>query len=247
MRFKVLFLSAIAVFTLSSATVFAQNDSIPKTERVRSHSARRTVNKALAKQKPRVSTEFGLAVLGKYSFIDVVPVDAFPHKITTNFGVGASLQFRVNFGRYFGFQPEVQYAFSILKFRSTNGAHSPIKVKDNLVQMPLLLSLRLGIVDINFGPVFRLMDNNNYVLTNPADKSTQQLRIGNIMPLVTYAAGVSVKLPKNMVIDLRYMGQFKDIKSANEFLWTLDQTKQEKAERFRTRNSSIQLRFGFIF
>lgn len=247
MRFKVLFLSAIAVFALSSATVFAQNKSATEVERVRTSSARRTVNRALAKQRPRVTTEFGLAVLGKYSFIDVVPVDEFPHTVTTNFGVGASLQFRVNFGRFFGFQPEVQYAFSILKFRSTNGAHGTIKVKENLVQMPLLLSLRLGIVDINFGPVFRLMDNNNYLLTDPADKSTQQLRIGNIMPLVTYAAGVSVKLPKNMMIDLRYTGQFKDIKSTNEFLWTLDQVKQPKAEKFRTRNSSIQLRFGFIF
>jgi hypothetical protein len=214
---------------------------------VRSGSARRTVNRALAKRQPKVSTEFGLGILGKYSFLNVVPVGEFPHSITTNFGIGASIQFRINFGRFFGFQPEVQYAFSKLKFQSTNNSYSAIKARENLIQIPLLFSIRAGIVDFNFGPVFRLMDNCNYTLTDPVDKSTRLCYLGNIMPLVTYAAGVGIKLPKKMMIDIRYTGQFRDIKSCNEFLWTLDEKKQPKADKFRTRNSSIQLRFGVVF
>lgn len=200
------------------------------------------------RKSAKVSTEFGLGILGKYTFLDVVPIGDFPHNVTTNFGVGASLQFRLNFGKFVGIQPEVQYAFSTLKFKSTNGAYdSPIKVKENLVQMPILLSFKVGIVYFNAGPVFRLMDNPTYTLTNHADNTTSQFNLGNLTPLISYAAGVGIKLPKGTMVDLRYTGQFKDIKTTNAFLGTLDVTKQATAHEFRTRNSGIQLRFGFVF
>ena len=211
--------------------------------------ARGTANQKSRKQQKstKISTEFGLGVLGKYTFLDVAPIGDFPHSVTTNFGIGASLQFRLNFGKFFGIQPEVQYAFSKLKFKSTNGAYDTVKVKENLVQMPVLMSLKVGIVYFNFGPVFRLMDNPTYTLTNFADNSTSQYNLGNLIPLITYAAGVSVKLPKNIMVDIRYTGQFKDIKTTNAFLGTLDISKQATAHEFRTRNSGVQLRLGFVF
>ena len=248
MRYRFFILSVIIAFALSSATAFAQNKPDEKTQRMSSSSARKTVNKALSKREPKVTTQFGLGVVGKYTFLEALPVGEFPHSISTNFGIGASLQFRLNLGKFFAIQPEILYTFSKLKFQSTKEeTYSPIKVNESLVQMPLLLSFRAGIVYFNFGPVFRLVDNCYYTLTNATDNSVEQRTIGEITPAVTYAAGVSVKMPKNMMIDLRYTGQFADIKTPNEFIWTLDEAKQPTADQFRTRNSTVQLRFGFLF
>lgn len=248
MRYRFFVLSIIIAFVLSSATAFAQSEPDKEIKRVSSNSARKTVNKALKKKEPKVSTQFGLGVVGKYTFLETLPIGEFPHNVSTNFGIGASLQFRLNLGKFFAIQPEVLYTFSKLKFRSTTEkAYRPIKVNESLVQMPLLLSFRASIVYFNFGPVFRLLDNSYYTLSSTSDNSAEQRTIGEVTPAVTYAAGISVKLPKNMMIDLRYTGQFTDIKTPNEFIWTLDKAKQPAADQFRTRNSTVQLRFGFLF
>ena len=204
-------------------------------------------NKSKPQKTTKVSTEFGLGVLGKYTFLDIMPVGDFPHTVTANFGVGASLQFRLNFGKHFGLQPEVQYSYSKIKFTSTNGAYDSVKVKDNLVQMPVLLSFRMSVVSLNFGPVFRLADNPTYLLSNEEDNTLVQQQLLNLVPLVAYTAGFSIKLSKKMEIDVRYMGQFKDIKETNAFLGTLVKAKQPTAHEFRTRCQSVQLRFGVVF
>ena len=197
---------------------------------------------------PKVTTEFGLGVMGQYSFLETVPIGNFPHNITTNVGYGASLQFRLNIGRFFGIQPEIVFFGSKLKFSSTqNDYKTPIDVKENLLQMPLLLSLRFAMVRINAGPVFRLSDKGSYLLSKSTDDAIEQREIGMLYPMVTYAAGVSVKLLGRMIVDLRYAGQFTDIKTQNAFIWTLDENKQPEAHYFRTRNSSVQLRVGVVF
>jgi hypothetical protein len=162
---------------------------------------------------------------------------------------GAALQFRLNIGRSFGFQPEISYARSDLRISDAGGSSLyNIKVKSNIVQIPMLLSFRAAMFRFNFGPVFTLMDNATYQLPIPnEDNQFETVTVGKIYPTITYAAGISVKFAKVMMLDVRYASQFMDIKSENEFLWTLDQSKQGEAWKFRTRTQSVQLRFGVVF
>ena len=246
MRYRFL-ISTIIAFALSSATAFAQSDYDSYDYRVNANYARQTVNKALANQQPRVTTEFGLGIGARYNFFDVIDMKgAFSPNITMNLSYGAALQFRLNIGRTFGIQPEISYAYSTVKLKGGE-IGSTIKAKSNLVQIPFLLSFRIAIVRINFGPVFTVMDNPSYMLPDLTEDSIKTCYLGNLYPAVTYAAGLSFKLPKNMMIDVRYADQFKDIKKVNEFLWTLDANKQSEPITFRTRTRSVQLRFGLVF
>ena len=190
--------------------------------------------------EPLVRTEFGLGVGLQYPWMKVKGSEGLTATFSPGLGYGAGLQFRICIGKVFGIQPEVTYAYSTIKIEDpTNGLS--VKARSNLVQMPVLISLRAAMFRFNFGPVITLMDNPYYNVEG------EKAYMGRIFPTVTYAAGVSVKFAKCMMIDLRYTGQFTDIKSHNEYIWTFDEVKQPEAQKFRTRNSSVQLRFGYVF
>ena len=200
------------------------------------------------KDRPKVSTEFGLCVGARYNFqFDTQPLSSdFIPKLSMPVSYGAALQFRLNIGRSFGIQPEISYARSTVKIKDE--AHNfSTKAKSNIVQIPMLLSFRAAMFRFNFGPVFTLMDEATYQLANISDESIQQMPIGRLFPTVTYAAGISVKFAKIMMIDVRYADQFIDTKAENQYLWTLDQNKQATAQTFRTRCRSVQVRYGIVF
>lgn len=199
-------------------------------------------------KKVKVSTEFGLGVGARYNWFSVVPISQnFTPKMTMNWSGGAALQFRLNIGRSFGFQPEISYARSVLRIDDKATNNFTTKVKSNIVQIPMLLSFRAAMFRFNFGPVFTLMDEATYQLPRIDDESIQQMHIGKIYPTITYTAGISVRFAKVMMIDVRYADQFKDIKAENQYIWTLDQAKQPEAMKFRTRTRSVQLRVGVVF
>jgi hypothetical protein len=199
------------------------------------------------KEKSKVSTEFGLGVGGRYNWFQVMPISAnFSPKMDMQWSGGAAFQIRVNIGRSFGIQPEISYARSRLKIKDSANNFTE-NAKSNLLQVPLLFSFRIAMFRLNFGPVFRLMDDTTYMLQRVDDDSYQQMHLGSLTPIVTYTAGISVRFAKIMMIDVRYADQFKDIKSNNEYIWTLDKTKQSEATQFRTRSRSIQLRLGVAF
>ncbi len=199
------------------------------------------------REKPKVSTEFGLGVGGRYNWFEVMPISAnFTPKMSMKWSGGAAFQFRLNIGRSFGIQPEISYARSKVKIKDSANNFST-NAKSNLVQVPLLLSFRIAMFRINFGPVFTLMDDTTYQLANVEDESVQQMHLGKLYPVVTYTAGVSVKFAKVMMIDVRYADQFMDVKSNNAYIWTLDENKQKEALSFRTRCRSVQLRLGVAF
>jgi hypothetical protein len=172
--------------------------------------------------------------------------EGFAPNMSMQWSGGAALQFRLNIGRSFGFQPEISYARSNIKISDDVNGFST-KVKSNIVQIPMLLSFRLAMFRFNFGPVFTLMDEATYQLPRVDDESIQQMHLGKIYPSITYAAGISVKFAKVMMIDVRYADQFTNIKSENQYIWTLDENKQKEAQAFRTRTRSVQLRFGVVF
>lgn len=199
---------------------------------------------------PKVSTEFGLGVGARYNFqVGVTPLSTnfspnFSPKMPVSYG--AALQFRLNIGRSFGIQPEIAYARTTLRISDKqDGKDINIKAKSNIVQMPLLLSVRIAMFRLNFGPVFTLMDETSYPLE--LGEESQQMTLGKLYPTVTYAAGISVKFAGIMMLDLRYADQFIDSKIENQYLWTLDESKQSEAQSFRTSCRSVQLRFGVVF
>ena len=193
------------------------------------------------RSEPLVRTELGLGVGAQYPWMKMIDK---PEGMTAVFsprmGFGAALQFRISIGKVFGIQPEVTYSYSTIKIEDT--AHDlSVKARTNLVQLPILISIRAAMFRFNAGPVITLMDNPYYTI------SGEKAYLGRLYPTVTYAAGVSVKFAKCMMLDLRYAGQFSNIKAHNEYVWSFDETQQAEAYKFRTRNSSVQLRFGYVF
>lgn len=200
------------------------------------------------KERTRVSTEFGLGVGARYNWFKVQPISSnFTPNMSMEWSGGAALQFRLNIGRSFGFQPEISYARSVLKINDKEAHNFSTKVKSNIVQIPMLLSFRAAMFRFNFGPVFTLMDDATYQLPRTDDETIQQMHLGKIYPTITYTAGISVRFAKVMMIDVRYADQFRNIKSENQYLWTLDETKQPEALKFRTQTRSVQLRVGVVF
>ena len=236
MRYKRLFALLIATLLLSAPMAVAAQKQEKKIQQS-------TENKKL----PKVTTEFGLGVGARYNWFNVQPISQdFTPSLSMMLSYGAALQFRLNIGRTLGFQPEISYARANVKINDT--AHNFSKTaKSNIVQLPMLLSFRIAMFRLNFGPVFTLMDDTTYQLAKSDDESIQKVPLGKLYPAVTYAAGISVKFAGIMMIDVRYADQFTNIKSENQYLWTLDQNKQPKAQSFRTSTRSVQLRFGFVF
>ena len=245
MKFRILRVAIALLFIASTTALFAQESNHDKP------ADRTPVTKMSSqRQSPKVTTEFGLGVGARYNWFKVHPIsEVFTPNISMRMSYGAALQFRLNIGRSFGIQPEISYAHSRIKIEDKNNLSEPLKVKSNIVQIPLLLSFRIAMFRINFGPVFTLMDENNYTLIKIEDDngSMQQMPMGRMFPRVTYAAGISVKFARCMMLDVRYADQFMDIKSENAYVWTLDTAKQPEAQRFRTSSRSVQVRLGYVF
>ena len=245
MKHNVLKSVLLAIFVAAATPLFAQTTTAETPARTK-----KEIRQEQAKHQPKVSSEFGLGVGARYNFFEAQPLTAgFTPNMTMKWSGGAALQFRLNIGRSFGFQPEISYARSDLRIADVSGNNLyDIKIKSNIVQIPMLLSFRAAMFRFNFGPVFTLMDNATYQLpVVNDDNALQNVTIGKIYPTITYAAGISVKFAKVMMLDVRYASQFKDIKSENEFLWTLDGNKQAEAWKFCTRTQSVQMRLGVVF
>ncbi len=245
MKFKGLKLLCLIILSVATMPLMAQTST--KATSTTSSQDKPISKMEKKRDKVNVSTEFGLGVGGRYNWFQVMPIsEGFTPKMTMQWSGGAALQFRLNIGRSFGIQPEISYARSKVRIKDGTNEFST-NAKSNLVQVPLLLSFRIAMFRINFGPVFTLMDDTTYQLTRTEDEGLQQMHLGKLYPTVTYTAGISVRFAKVMMIDVRYADQFKDIKSENQYIWTLDENKQKEAQSFRTRSRSIQLRLGVAF
>jgi hypothetical protein len=176
----------------------AEVATAPVSEMKSTRKEKKALKKEQHKNQPKVSTEFGLGIGGRYNWFYMQShTDGFSPNMSMPWAIGGALQFRLNIGRSFGFQPEISYARSTLKIDGiTDGASYNTKVKSNVVQIPMLLSFRLAMFRLNFGPVFTLMDDATYQLVRTEDESIQQMHIGKLYPAITYTAGISVKFAK---------------------------------------------------
>lgn len=240
------------LFAASTLSLMAQESVVinPEPTKKELKAQKKELKKEAIKNQPKVSSEFGLGVGARYNFFDFQSLtEGFNPNMSMTWSGGAALQFRLNIGRSFGFQPEISYARSTLKIDGKAGSNNyNCNIKSNVVQIPMLLSFRAAMFRFNFGPVFTLMDDATYQLASANDDgSLETVHVGKIYPTITYAAGISVKFAKVLMLDFRYGSQFKPIKSENEFLWTLNKNKQAEAWKFRTATQSVQMRFSVVF
>ena len=243
---KILFAVALTALCIT----VTPSASARKKDKIEVPTTEVTTNTYTKKEKKpvSVSTEFGLGVGGRYNWFNVQPIsENFTPHMSMMLSYGAALQFRLNIGKSFGIQPEISYAYSNIKINDSYNNFST-KAKSNIVQIPMLLSFRAAMFRFNFGPVFTLMDNTSYNLADK-DETIKQMTLGKLYPAVTYAAGISVKVSRRMMIDVRYADMFRSLptKSENAYLWTLDSAKQPEAQHFTTTCRSVQLRVGVVF
>lgn len=230
MRYKSLIFLLSALFMAIGATADARNSSHKNT----------SSNRAEPRKEMKVSTEFGLGVGAQYNWLEC---ERGYDDISLKYGFsgGATLQFRLNIGKHLAIQPEVKYSYGTIKVNYPKGDFST-KAKFSLVQVPVLFSFNISALRFNFGPVFSLMDNPEYMFKNE-DGSYEKYYLGKIYPTVTYAASVGVKFAKAFLIDVRYTGQFKEKRETNELIYSAGQS----AIPFKTRIHGIQIHFGYAF
>lgn len=107
------------------------------------------------------------------------------------------------------FQPEVVYSQNNLKGERVGGdMAAPTKIRMQMVDVPLLLSLKVSLVRVQAGPVFNLMNNFKTV-----DGSMEFLPL---RPAVGYALGASVDL-LGLTVDARYHGEFNKMSFKGEW------------------------------
>ena len=255
MRYRVLKTMLATLLIAVSFTALAtsrENKPTDEQTRVKAGGVVRNAYKEAYKASgaPKVSTEFGLGVGASYNFqFNVTPTcENFTPKITMPVSYGAALQFRLNIGRTFGIQPEISYARNHMRINDHHdGKEINTKVKSNIVQIPMLISVRAAMFRFNFGPVFTLTDNPTYQLVDKSDNSIKTMPLGKLNPTVTYTAGISIKFGQRVLLDARWASQFKDTAEPNQFIWSLDENEQPNAELFRIRNSTVQVRIGVVF
>lgn len=145
-------------------------------------------------------------------------------------GYGAGLHIALKIGNFFAIQPEVNYHRSTIKSNNSKLKYNA-NVKINTVDIPILLSLRIGnIFRLNAGPLLTVMNNSFY--TDP--KGDRQM-FGQTRPTFGYSAGAAVVLFRKLMFDVRYMGYFKPTLQNYEGV------------EFESRSSSVAFKVGFLF
>lgn len=187
-----------------------------------------------SKSGPRLRTEWGVTAALYYN---TMKIDNQPHdtaigslSLRPRLGYGVGLHMALRIGSFFAVQPEVNYHRSSLKSTASKLGYNA-NVKINTVDIPVLLSFRLGnIFRLNAGPLFTVMNNSFY--TDP--KGEKQM-FGSTRPTFGYSAGVAVALLRRLMVDVRYIGYFKPTLQNYEGV------------EFKSRNASIALKVGFLF
>lgn len=178
-----------------------------------------------------VKMEWGLTACASYNTLEIknspTSIAVKPH-----IGYGAGLHMGIKFGRFFALQPEINYMHA--KMRLDIPGVTKIKaprIVTNTVDIPVLLSLRFtNIFRINAGPVFTVMNNCFYT-----DSKSDKLMFGSTKPTFGYSAGAAVALLGRYMIDVRYIGYFKN--SLHNF----------NGEEFDGKYQTIAVKFGYLF
>lgn len=183
---------------------------------------------------PGVKTEFGVVagVDHPVAKFDMASSSA-TLKANTGFTVGVHMGLRI--AGILAIQPEVLYSYNKIALNDEKRGFST-EIKCNTVQIPVLVSLRLGLVRLNIGPVFNVVDNPTYL-----DRNSEKVLFGPLRPTLSYAAGVSVCLLQRLLIDARVSSGFKAMENCISY------DAKSEGEYIKTTMFNAQLKVGVLF
>lgn len=183
---------------------------------------------------PGVRTEFGVVagVDHPVAKFDMASSSA-TLKANTGFTVGVHMGLRI--AGILAIQPEVLYSYNKIALNDEKRGFST-DIKCNTVQIPVLVSLRLGLVRLNIGPVFNVVDNPTYL-----DRNSEKVLFGPLRPTLSYAAGVSVCLLQRLLIDARVSSGFKAMENCISY------DVKSEGEYIKTTMINAQLKVGVLF
>ena len=115
---------------------------------------------------------------------------------------------RLEMGLYF--QPEVVYTqhnYKMQRVSDSEGDGPVAKIRMQSVDIPVLVSFKISIVRAQAGPVFTVF--NRYTTISNDISFFEPSR-----PLIGWTVGASIDIVGGLVLDGRYTGQFKDVRSS---------------------------------
>lgn len=183
---------------------------------------------------PGVRTEFGVVAgvdhpVAKFDMAS----SSVTLKANTGFTVGVHMGLRIV--GIFGLQPEILYSFNKIALTDEK-QNFATDIRCNTLQIPVLVSLRVGLVRFNVGPVFNVMDNPTYL-----DRKQEKVLFGPVNPTVSYAAGVSVCLFDKLLVDARVSSGFKAMENCISYDAKIE------GQYIKTTMINAQLKVGILF
>jgi len=179
-------------------------------------------------RRTKLRTEWGITAGAHYTGMKLFEANKL--SIKPRIGYDAGIHMALRFGEAIAIQPELYYSYTAADI-SVDSADRATRIKSHAVEMPITVSIRiLSPLRINIGPVFNLMNNTSYI-----DRDGEKQMFGNIRPTFGYTAGVSVCVIRKLLIDARFVGQFKN--TLHDF----------EGREFRIGSYYAGLKLGYLF
>ena len=149
-------------------------------------------------RRPSARMEMGISLAASYMGVAAGDVPS----LSPRLGVRGALVMSLCWSERYAIQMELAYLFNKIRAEDVAaGAESGHDVRSNVMEIPLLFSLRgLGPLRVNVGPVLSLAGTARY------DTGAERVEFGRMRTTVGYAAGLGVKLSPNVVVDARFTG-----------------------------------------
>lgn len=178
-------------------------------------------------RRPSARMEMGISLAATYMG---VAADEAP-SLSPRLGVRGALVMSLCWAERYAIQLELAYLFNKIRTEDVAaGTDSGHDVRSNVMEIPLLFSLRgLGPLRVNAGPVLSLAGTARY------DTEAERVEFGRMRTTVGYAAGLGVKLTKNVVIDARFTGNLG--RTLNYY----------EGHEFHSRSYWVTLGLGYMF
>lgn len=149
----------------------------------------------------KISMEWGAGIGGVYT--DIAHVSLPDVSLSSHLGFVGHFDMGVVFGRYFAVESEIVYQ----KVRFDAGYRGvSYDVRTSSVEMPVMLSLRLGdgVLRFNGGVSFGILSSSGYT------EGYESLMFGSVIPTWNLTAGAGVYLANALLVELRYTHALQD-------------------------------------
>ena len=183
---------------------------------------------------PGLRTEWGV-VAGVHQPFARFDMGSSTASLKAKTGVTAGVHMGLRIAGIVGVEPEVLYSYNTIALADSK-AKFATDIKCHTIQVPVLLSVKLGMFKIFAGPQFTVLDNPAY-----GDRNGDKVLFGQTYPTVSYTAGVGLCFLKRLLVDARVSSGFK----AMENCLSYDISQSESY--IKTTMFNAQLKVGVLF